>query len=69
MMKSMAWLMYSRIPTRGHAGVRLLDERAQARGHLAAVVGAWIVVSEPSWPVVMAWSMSKAAASRHSRRR
>ena len=32
-----------------------------SRGELA-----WIVVSEPSWPVFMAWSMSTASPPRHS---
>ena len=65
MMKSMAWLMYSRI-SREDMPVLACWTSVRRRVGTSRQLSAWIVVREPSWPVVMAWSMSKAAASRHS---
>ena len=41
-------------------------ERLDAARWRRAGVFAWIVVSEPSWPVFMAWSMSTVSGPRHS---
>ena len=41
------------------------DHRLEARSMSGGLL-AWPVESEPSWPVVIAWSMSSASPARHS---
>ena len=43
-----------------------ISTRVSRRASVSRGLLAWTVVSEPSWPVFMAWSMSRASPERHS---
>jgi hypothetical protein len=65
MMRRMAAEIWPRIDSwlMGRPAMPIICSRREiaSRGLLA-----WIVAIEPSWPVFMAWSMSKASSPRHS---
>ena len=65
MIRSTALQICSRMARSGRS-MPAISTMVSRRASASRGVLAWMVVSEPSWPVFMAWSMSSASPPRHS---
>ena len=65
MIRSNALAIWSRMALSGRSKPAVRT-RVSVRARASRGLFAWIVVSEPSWPVFIAWSMSTASPPRHS---